>query len=72
MFTWLALGCLAACASEPYYFWEKQGVSQAKTRDVLGFCRQDVGADRLAKAQAEKLVGYCMRSKGFVLKQGYR
>lgn len=64
---------LSACASpEAYYYWHKENVNQQKTKQVLSFCREDVGADNLSTEQAKKMVSYCMRSKGFTLKTGYR
>lgn len=69
---WFSVLLLAAYAFKPDDFWFQQGVSEAEVRDVLVFCRQDVGAERLSKEYVEKMVAYCMKSKGFILKQGYR
>lgn len=64
---------LSACASpKPYSYWHKEETSKEKTNQVLNFCKEDVGADMLSDEQAKKMVSYCMRSKGFTLKTGYR
>lgn len=67
---------LAACAApyqpQPYKYWGKEGVSAQTARDQLGYCRQDVGASHLEREQANKLVAYCMKSKGYTQMTGYR
>lgn len=68
----LSILMLAACSSSPYQYWHKEGVSTKKMQDTLGHCCYDVGANDLSKEKANKLVAYCMQSKGFTLKTGYR
>ena len=63
---------LTACSSTPYQYWHKEGASAQITKDTLGYCRHDVGANDLSSEKANKLVAYCMKSKGFILKTGYR
>lgn len=75
-----AVLAISACGSydapryqpQPYKYWAKEGVSSQAAKDQLGYCRHDVGANHLEKAQADKLVSYCMRSKGYTLMTGYR
>ena len=55
-----------------YRYWGKEGVSRQAAKDQLGFCRHEVRASDLSQAQAAKLIGYCMRSKGYVVMTGYR
>lgn len=62
----------AAPAPQPYRYWGKEGVSKQAAADQLGFCRHEVRASDLSAEQATKLVGYCMRAKGYVLMTGYR
>ena len=66
---------LSACgtaAPRPYQYWGKEGVSLQERQDQLGYCRHEVGANHLEKAQANKLIGFCMKSKGYSLMTGYR
>ncbi|WP_373746989.1 hypothetical protein [Neisseria dentiae] len=74
---------LAACAApqpqpqpqrqlQAYRYWGKEGVSRQAAKDQLGFCRHEVRASELPREEAAKLVGYCMRSKGYVVMTGYR
>lgn len=68
----LAISACATHQPRPYQYWAKEGVSKQAAKDQLGYCRHDVGANHLEKAQANKLVSYCMRSKGYTLMTGYR
>lgn len=52
---------------QPAEQWYKEGVSQSVTRDKVGHCKIEVGASRLSQAEAEKLIGYCMKSDGYRL-----
>ena len=67
---------ITACGSprqlQPYRYWFKEGVSQQATEDQIGFCRHEVRASDLSREQAAKLVGYCMRAKGYIVMTGYR
>ena len=72
----VSVAALAACAA-PYQpqlhrYWEKEGVSKQEAKDQLGYCRSDVGANHLEKTQAQKLVSYCMKSKGYEIMEEYR
>ncbi|WP_373752508.1 hypothetical protein [Neisseria weixii] len=74
-FVYLAAAALlfSGCAApQPYKYWGKEGVSAQAAKDQLGYCRHDVGANHLEKTQANKLVAYCMRAKGYTVMTGYR
>lgn len=77
LFALTVAAALAGCATQsyrpkPYLYWGKEGVSAQAARDQLGYCRHDVGAAHLAQEQAQKLINYCMRSKGYTIMTGYR
>ncbi|MGO2301611.1 hypothetical protein ACT3QO_01950 [Psychrobacter sp. AOP7-D1-15] len=45
--------------------WQKEGVSESMKNDKVGHCKIEVGASRLSKEEAEKLVSYCMKADGY-------
>lgn len=45
--------------------WQKEGVSESTKNDKIGHCKIEVGASRLSKEEAEKLVSYCMKADGY-------
>lgn len=76
-----AAAILSACGSparapapqpQAYKYWGKEGVSSQTAKDQLGYCRHEVGASHLPREQAAKLVGFCMRSKGYSVMTRYR
>ena len=60
---------MSACAQAPKphaeTHWMKEGVSKQAMQDQLGYCRHDVEANDKPKDQADRLIGYCMRSNGY-------
>ena len=66
---------LTACETyppRPYSYWAKEGVSRQAAQDQLGYCRHDTRATDLSPEHAKKLVGYCMKSKGYEIRTEYR
>ena len=70
--TLIFTACTPAPTLVTYRYWHKEGVSTKQTQDTLGHCSYDVGANDLSSEKANKLVSYCMKSKGFILKTGQR
>lgn len=59
-------------ATQPYEYWNKEGVSQQSVNDKIGYCRIEVGAQNASKEYADKLISYCMKSDNYHLVKGWR
>ena len=64
--------CRTLISLNPTVIRGKEGISKQEAKDQLGYCRSDVGANHLEKTQAQKLVSYCMKSKGYEIMEEYR
>lgn len=66
----LIFSLITACASVPrtYTYWAKEGASKQVVKDKIGHCRIEVGADKLSETQAKKMLSYCMKADGYLLK----